>query len=340
MISWPGWLLSQPNPRESAYPFRREGTLRQNLPAPIRLSRQTTSRSRNAMTLVVAQCFASEIRIVSDTHLTPVHALHRTILDGALKCITVSPSVCICYAGNVELATDAIRPILERLPSRRADVVDHLLQSHRQHANAVDFLVAFADEPPTICRVAEGALTYDRSSAWIGEYEGFCKFQEAFNSPSVGPSSSTHEAGNWSSWVGRMADSMSAVIDDPNVRTVGGYVVTATSQPSERDGFRYLPRLYGSGFHEVALTDQPTSVVRPVGAEGGGYRYSLLVPNAPGVSAVGVYIPEALTGVLLGPVGRWTATTIKCETIASFITTVQESFGITLVGPFWGSGAV
>src|SRR5260221_4287313 len=190
------------------------------------------------MTLVVARVFGSEIRIVSDTLLTPL-PLHADIFYGALKCIAISLTCCVSYSGSPEIAEAAFGPIIAAPNGSRRDLVNHLLEQHRRSDTAADFLLAFADERPSLFRICDGDYTESTSTAWIGDPAGFQRFQELFNDQELaaGRAATTDD---WTDWVGRLGDSMAGVIDDPGVPSVGGFVVTATSNPAERDGFRYL----------------------------------------------------------------------------------------------------
>ena len=71
------------------------------------------SEVRNQMSLIVARIIEDEIRIVSDTKVTNYSAVHNTPLNGSLKCVVVSPSCCICFAGRAGLAQVAMEPILK-----------------------------------------------------------------------------------------------------------------------------------------------------------------------------------------------------------------------------------
>ncbi|MGB8397650.1 hypothetical protein [Bradyrhizobium sp.] len=84
------------------------------------------------MSLVVARVIDDdEIRIISDTKIADSGALHPTLLDGGLKCIAISPTCCVCFAGNVAVAEEALAPILNRTMQDRRQITTHLLQHHK-----------------------------------------------------------------------------------------------------------------------------------------------------------------------------------------------------------------
>jgi hypothetical protein len=72
-----------------------------------------------------------EIRIISDTKITDSGVLHPTLLDGGLKCIAISPTCCVCFAGKVAVAEEALAPILNHTMQDRQQITTHLLQHHK-----------------------------------------------------------------------------------------------------------------------------------------------------------------------------------------------------------------
>src|SRR5436190_20196722 len=110
------------------------------------------------MSLVVARVIDDEIRIISDTKITDPDALHPTLLDGGLKCIVISPSCCICFAGNVTVAQEALAPILDRRLQDRQQITDHLLKHHNAALGEADFIVASIQPLATVDRISKGTL--------------------------------------------------------------------------------------------------------------------------------------------------------------------------------------
>src|ERR1700732_379673 len=96
------------------------------------------------MTLVVVRVIDDEIRIISDTKITDSGALHPTLLDGGLKCIAISPTCCVCFAGHVAAAEGALVPILDRTLRDRQQITTHLLEHHKAARGKTDFIVASA----------------------------------------------------------------------------------------------------------------------------------------------------------------------------------------------------
>ena len=283
------------------------------------------------MTLVVARRFKTEIRIVSDTHAPDAFGkLHLSDLDrSCLKCILLSPSCCVAFAGPVTLAKAAIAPILRLGGAERRHVVDHLLEQHRRSNQLTDYLVAFAGPRPDLCLNSKGSLKADQPAAWIGDEPAFAEFQASFGREAE--PACREDA--WTGWVGRMNEAMKSVINDARHSGVGGLVVTVTSNPSQRDGFRYLSLEQAQGFHTAPLSTTSTNVVRPLGAAGGGFTQKLLVPTTAGVGAVAMHIPEGPTGALFYPARGWEAFRYPQLGVEEFISRVASDHGIVLGVP-------
>ena len=120
-----------------------------------------------------------------------------------------------------------------------------------------------------------------------------------------------------------MRHALEAVIADDNVPSVDGFGIYLTSRNAVSRDFRYVPHLCGSGFQPVANTTTPTSLLRTVGAAGGSYNFTILVPNTVGNAAVGVYVLEARVGALLYPSASWAPVLFRNATCQEFIALVE-----------------
>jgi hypothetical protein len=133
------------------------------------------------MSLIVARIIEDEIRIVSDTKVTNYSAVHNTPLNGSLKCVVVSPSCCVCFAGTAVLAQDAMTPLLKNNDLDRASITGHLLREHLAEGCKTDFIVAFTDPQPTLARIIAGQIEEDRPATWIGDQPAFATYQEHYH---------------------------------------------------------------------------------------------------------------------------------------------------------------
>jgi hypothetical protein len=292
--------------------------------------------SGSLVSLVVAQHVEDDIRIVCDTHYGKIDALHADLFAGALKAIVVSPTRCVCFAGSGEAAEAALRPAIDNPSMPREELLQHLLERHVRSERHVDFLVAFSDSPVNLARIASGEVEGALRATWIGDRAAFEAYQAGYQTITSEPQwaqlpeiSSAIRTGGW------MGDAMRRVLQDPAHPTVKGFLLRVTSQPAERDGFRYLGAASGIGFQPVALSTTPQSIVRPLGVESGGYSENIFVPKRSGVGAVGVYINEARAGVLLYPAHGWAPAFFRCDSALEFWQAVLEAHGIEIGGAYW-----
>lgn len=293
------------------------------------------------VTLIVARKIEAEIRIISDSKITNYEALLRSQLQGVLKCIIVSPTCCVSYAGEVWHAEQALTAVLENPQWSREKVIDYLLGKHIELACKADFLVAFSDGTAIIDRIANGILETDLPSAWIGDQTAFSAFQAHFHAKAPPPQNTVHWGASLESELVQIAERMSnafnAVVGDSRYPSVDGFAIRVTSQPAKNDGFRYLSHMSGTGFLPVSNTTEPTSLLRTLGAEGGSFSYSILVPSSSGVGAIGIYVLEGCFGVLFFPARQlqWIKETFRDVTCDEFISAVRQKHGIAMDGFGW-----
>lgn len=281
------------------------------------------------MSLVVARQLSQEIRIISDTKMMSYNALRQTPIDGGLKCIVLSPCRCVSFVGNASIAENALAPIISGQIMSREEITSCLLACHLDMGGETDFLVCETGKGIHIDRIADGLLEKDLSTAWIGDANAFARYQASYHLESKTQAIEIEDRFELAS---RMSAAFRAVIADPIISSVDHFAITVTSHPAQEDGFRYLPNAAGSGFEAISLTNEPTSLLQTLGAEGGSYNYSVLVPLSAGIGAVAVYIREARLGALFFPAHSWRAIRFVGLSINEFIDAVQEQYGISVDG--------
>jgi hypothetical protein len=280
------------------------------------------------MTLVVVRVIDDEIRIISDTKITDSGALHPTLLDGGLKCIAISPTCCVCFAGNVAAAEGALVPILDRTLRDRQQITTHLLEHHKAARGKTDFIVASAGTCVTIDRVANDTLETNVKVAWIGDHSAFSTYQSLYHARDR---ASISLDGRFQTAT-QMSDAFKAVIEDAQNPSVGDFQVTVTSKPAEDDGFRYLPNHGAFGFQSVPLTTTPTSILRSLGVEGGSFSYTVLVPKIAGLGALAVHLREGKVGAFFYPARCWSPTVFKDVGVDDFVEAIAQRFGVYVDG--------
>jgi hypothetical protein len=280
------------------------------------------------MSLIVARMIDDEIRIISDTKITDSGVLHPTLLGGGLKCIAISPTCCVCFAGKVAVAEEALAPILNRTMQDRQQITTHLLQHHKAAQGEADFIVASAGTCAAIDRIAENRLETNIKAAWIGDHWAFSAYQRKYLAPdrvSFAPDERFRIAT-------QMDDAFKAVIEDHQNPSVGDFEVTVTSKPAEGDGFRYLSHLGAFGFQSVPLTTTPTNILRSLGVQGGSFSYTVLVPKIAGLGALAVHLREGKLGTFFYPAHCWSPTMFKDVGIDEFVEAIAQRFGVYVDG--------
>jgi len=284
------------------------------------------------MSLIVARRIDNEVRIITDTKITDDLILHQTLLGGKLKCVVVSPTCCVCFAGIVALAEEALSPILDGEICDRQRITTHLLQHHRASKGEIDFIVASLDEPvAAIDRITEGELEMNLISAWIGDQPAFNTYQRCYHAD-LGRSAASVSLEESFEIASRMSDAFKAVIEDHRHASVGDFALTVTSRPAQSDGFRYLCRAGAFGFRSVSNTTTPTSLLQSLGAEGGSFHYTVLVPTIAGVGAVAVHLLEGKVGAFFYPAQCWSPTVFKNVGVDQFVQAIARRFGVNVDG--------
>jgi len=277
------------------------------------------------MTLIVARKTADGIQMVADTQVSDQRETHiGPIRHGVLKCIALSPSRCIGFAGNLELAKDALRWCFEHRNVTDEEIRRHLLRAHQSSHADTDFIFATLNDGGSLDRVTDHSLQQGLEVAHIGEHAAFELYQRFTRSEAPWRGAETHPAS-------KMREAFSAVIEEGSIRSVGGFAVSVGARQGGR-GFRYLPYAHGSGFRPVEHTTEPTSMLRTLGAQGGSYNYSVLVPSEPGVGAIGIYVQEGSFGAFFNPVTRWVPVVIREVRSDEFIAIIDGEHHVKLVG--------
>lgn len=186
------------------------------------------------MSLVVAQKHGNSIVIVSDTQVSSPSNKKLGIFEGVIKCVVLSHSCTIAFAGEIETARVTYESVeaLDKAQLIRDCIIGEMLKQHVASDSNTDFLLAFMSSAELVC-IKNGEVRRNCLSAWIGEPTGFEMFQNALNSTLSSP------AGNVqvrllddnpdlpNGLVSRMLDAMNMVASNVSLPTVGGLAIAA-----------------------------------------------------------------------------------------------------------------
>jgi hypothetical protein len=199
------------------------------------------------MSLVVAQKHGDSIALVSDTQVSSQNNKKRSIFEGVIKCVVLTHSCTIAFAGEIEVAKVAFESVetMEKEKRNRDNIIDEILGQHVASNRSTDFLLAFMCPSELVC-IKNGEARRNCLSAWIGEQAGFEVFQSALNAPLSVPASTAHVrllANNPDlpdGLVSRMLNAMNVVAAEASLPTVGGLAIAAIGSG---DMFRYAEHI-------------------------------------------------------------------------------------------------
>lgn len=179
------------------------------------------------MTLIVARILEPDhIRVYGDIRVTNSLGT-SSYAEAALKVVILSTDLCVAYAGSVEPAVEAIRSISS--DGAAASIAQELAAHPSSQAGVSDFLVA-ALRPASLVVVRHGAASYGGPATWIGDQTAYAKYQAAFHETSKPTADSGREgASSFEIAANQMHVAMKAVIDDPEIDSVGEMCVRAAS---------------------------------------------------------------------------------------------------------------
>jgi hypothetical protein len=293
------------------------------------------------VTIVVARRSESgRVRVIADLRVTDCNEIRSGFPIGVLKNVICSRDVVVAFSGDVAAATYTLRQLPRPLVAA-ADLVPVLAESSAAHGGrlGVEYLVAATDEG--IWRVRAGAVEEGLRAAWIGDKEAFTVYQRGYlerpvppvlHAPGVSPAGPLPVSAEELEESIRMANGVLELTEYP-VPSVGEAFVTASST---RDGLRYEQQAFLAADHEQVITPEQGWVNADWGTvANGGFGFSLLVPDEPGV---GLYFPHPALGLLYHPLAHGEPFVYRGVTDAEFRASVLGDHGVSVSGPVLGRG--
>ncbi len=246
------------------------------------------------MSLVVVRKHENDMFIVSDTKLTytPLDNRHyrNSPEDGVLKTLLLSSQLAISFAGDVEYARQAITEIGS---DQSIDRVIEILKSHHlKSSNDTEFILCGFNPQPLIHQFKNGE-NEAATSAWIGDSSAFEVFQKSYLSDpekkvAANKITVTVEAENQSVFE-KMSTAMDDVINDSNIKSVGGFKIEVASSHAS---FRY--RTYMAMFispHTITLQANVPHFITHQSPQKGGYTVNLY-GSSPDFQHIGLHIKQ------------------------------------------------
>jgi tetratricopeptide (TPR) repeat protein len=185
------------------------------------------------MSLIIARATDKSILLVSDTKLSYKLKKANPFLEGTAKVLLIDESRLVSFAGIVEYAQIGINQISI---CDSDDEIIRKLSDVTSNSSEVEFIFATITPKPRLVKITRNEII-ENQAAWIGDYDGFKKYQEYFMSPSdsepiyselfrmkilqMPDGENSCDAEIYS----KMFDCMSAVIDSGTTDSVGGFTV-------------------------------------------------------------------------------------------------------------------
>lgn len=272
------------------------------------------------MTLVVARQINKEVYIVGDTKFAP-HAYkdlsQSSQYIGGLKVVILAPGLCVGYAGNTEIARNALQGVYDQevnLFDKNA-AIEHFLKHHVESVRRgtdleTDFIVVVIvelNEQPgefqkEIFRIANSKVHWENEASHIGDSGAFGYFQEVFvdgrkerDTPifeisrlGTGAHPEFHQS------LSAAMNAMQATIDSPGVGSVDGIRTVVISEGNQ---FRYVESIQVRGT-PIPVRNELGSPVSFGGAEEGSDHKHIGMFSALGHGVFPVYWYTGRFGVI------------------------------------------
>jgi hypothetical protein len=286
------------------------------------------------MSLVVTQQTEDGPRIVSDTRVGFLDARRSSFKTGTLKAIVITREVTICFAGDVSVGLDGVRrfatclkagePLDELLP-----VLQELTSDGRR---SVEFIAASAAASSMLTRVRDGQIERTLHSAWIGDRDGFERFQQE-RQKLVGELQfkMMNQLPPGTKAMHALGHAMQAVIEDPAIASVDDFCVRVAAKEGE---FNYLGQTFIHVGRDITVKSGENLIAKmaqPV--EEGGYAVSVVEPSEPGTPALGLNFPRARMGMVYLPLEYDEAQVVQDVSPNDFARVVLDRFGVRMSDP-------
>jgi hypothetical protein len=303
------------------------------------------------MTLVVARrSTEGKIRVIADMRLRDHWNIKRGYPHAVLKNIILDRELLVAYAGNVDLAVDAIRGHRHQ----RGDTLLTGLLGAAEHGgegkNGVEFLVA--DVGRGLFRIRHTGVEPAINATWIGDLFAFEFYQQIYhgmpkpqvltleteNGPPPEPYPDTPDTEAFLRMSGAIGqiEFVRAIPGAPSIPaldSVGEAFVSAFSSP---DGFHYEQQATISTSHEQVIESPEWTTLDGGSAANGGFGYTQLSPSQPGIGLVGLYFPHARLGLIYHPLVYDGPAFYRDISHDEFVRAVEEDHAVAIDGPRFG----
>lgn len=253
------------------------------------------------MSLAVARTSGDAVVIAADLRVTDKLDIRRGYPFGVLKAVTISPSLCVAFAGLVDPALEVVRAVAIPDPSftqtlrRLAD-----LTPPTTDPETPEYLLVGSD-PPRIARIRPGSVEDGLLVAHIGDKAAFERYQ-ALSREVPPPTSIAGRQGPVPDnlvLTSVVTQAFGQLIREGAIPTVGEASVHIVAEKDRR--LHYYTSAIAYPPPQLIPPNRPTPIQFGSAAQG-GFAYTILTPRQPGPGAIGLYFPQGALGLLYYPV--------------------------------------
>lgn len=286
------------------------------------------------MSLVVAQTTEDGPRIVSDTRVGFPNERRSNFKTGSLKTAIIGPNIAVCFAGEKHIGLDGARRFAAGWKDNKDTdaLLNELYGLASRSSASADFIVARAESDSELVRISTGGIERNLHTAWIGEKDGFERFQKERNKPLDATDQRMMEAMPPSArTMSSLGRAMDAVIDDPTIESINDICVRVSSKD---DRFNYLESSFIHVGRDISIKNGDSLVAKmaqPV--EEGGYAVTVVPPIEPGTPALGINFPRARLGMIYLPLDFDEAQIIEDVFPRDFSGEIFKRFGVAMSEP-------
>ena len=274
------------------------------------------------MSLIIAKIHKSFFRIESDTQVT-FHNTRMPRHSGKLKSIIISQDIVVSFAGNYEYGCESLNDILEINSPKVEEIIEILLKSNISSDNEVEYILSIANNGKEIIEIKENKVRRNLVSAWIGNVEGFKKFQKCF----VPMMNSGLPDKLGAEYI--FVDCFKSVMN--SVQTVGDFSIAVKLGDY---GFYYTgsrKRTVSAKTSKDSLNQgsDPLDIDIELRPENGDFSIEYL--RSDDRLSIGIYYSLGLFGVLLNPKLSNEVNYIKAVDKKEFINSIKSEYNIDLI---------
>jgi hypothetical protein len=283
------------------------------------------------MSFIYSKIIDNKIYIESDSRVLRRATGMRDSSYGSLKSIIIFPQLCIAFAGDPDLAEDAIKEIYQKQNGVNLPyVLSVLMKYNKLNSNEVVFIVCSVKDRPEIIKVSNSEVERNLPLAWIGEKAALDKFIPLYHC----------KKGEVKTDVDAVRSAFAQVIESGDIDSVGDFHVTTYTEISTQGGrpfFRYVDRSFAI-LNEV-------QVLTPIGSdnsigrtltwgttEGGSYGVSYFSSVDAYKPAIALYFHKGNYGILYFPKLRFEPIVLKDISSLDFLHLINNKYQIPLKG--------